>query len=279
LFLSAFCGIAFLVIGISYFTSNPLDVNLAGPSGKLEIYEFQTDGTLDEAWLKDTLAISSDQSLMDLNLVALKKQIEGTSQVVSAEVQRRFPNVLRVTISEYTPILKIYINHPEKGTQCLLVADDGTVFEGIKQPEGLVNDLPVLFGGTLKATPEGYKPIEVVAKIKPLMDTARKHNLPLFRQWDRIRFDPYTGPEEEDGLIRVRSTQAKEIIFSTEHSYLPQLKRLEYVIDHSQGKGWLPVDQIDLPGGKFATVRLSPQASQNPAATPTNHLVQPTLLF
>ena len=48
LILSAFCGVAFLVVGVSYFTSNPLDVNLAGPSGKVEIYEFQTDGTLDE---------------------------------------------------------------------------------------------------------------------------------------------------------------------------------------------------------------------------------------
>ena len=279
LILSAICGIAFLVIGVSYFTSNPLDVNLAGPSGKVEKYEFQTDGTLDEDWLKETLAISKDQSLMDLNLQALKTQLEDTSQIISAEVQRRYPNILRVSITEYAPILKIYINHPEKGTQCLLVADDGTVFEGLKQPEGLVNDLPVLFGGTLRATPEGYRPIEVVAKIKPLMDTARKNNLPLFRQWDRIRFDPYTGPEEEDGLIRVRSGDVKEVIFSTEHAYLPQLKRLEYVLNHSKEQGWFPLDQIDLPGGKFATVRFSPESGTTPSVTPTNNLVQPTLLF
>ncbi len=280
LLLAAICGVAFIVIGVSYFTSNPLEVNLAGPSGKVEVYEFQTDGTLDEEWLRETLAISKEQSLMDLNLQQLKEQIESTSQVISAEVQRRHPNILRVVITEYTPILKIYISHPEKGKQCLLVADDGTVFEGLKQPEGLVGELPVLFGGTLKSTPEGYLPIEVVAKIKPLMDVARQQYLSMFREWDRIRFDPYTGPEEEDGLIRIRSRQAKEVIFSTEHEFLPQLRRLEFVLNHSQQQGWLPLDQIDLPGGKFATIRLSPESGQGTGTSaPTNNLVRPTLLF
>lgn len=284
LFLAAVLGIGFIVVGASYFTSNPLDVNLAGPSGKVRSYEFHTDGTLDEDWLRKTLDISPEQSLMDLNLLALKKQLEGTSQVIAAEVQRRYPDVLRVVVTERTPILKIYINHPEKGKQCLLVDGEGDVFEGVKQTEGFVNELPVLFGGTLKSTPDGYLPIEVVAKIKPLMETARQNYLSQFRQWDRIRFDPYTGPDEEGGLIRVRSKEAKEVIFSTEHAYLPQLQRLEYVLQHSREQGWLPVDQIDLPGRKFATIRLSPESQQpvgnsGPTGSAQPTLQNPTLLF
>jgi cell division septal protein FtsQ len=284
LFLAAVMGIGFIVVGVSYFTSNPLDVNLAGPSGKVCSYEFQTDGTLDEDWLRKTLDISPEQSLMDLNLLALKQQLESTSQIITAQVQRRYPDVLRVTITERTPILKIYISHPEKGKQCLLVDGDGEVFEGVKQSDGFVNELPVLFGGTLRATPDGYLPIEVVAKIKPLMDSARQSYLPLFRQWDRIRFDPYTGPDEEGGLIRVRSADAQEVIFSTEHAYMPQLQRLEYVLNHSRSQGWLPLEQIDLPGRKFATIRLSPEFGRNvgnsgPTGEQKPRLQEPTLLF
>ena len=56
--LAGISGLSFLVLAVSYFTSNPLDVNLAGPSGKLGKLEFHTNGSLDHVWLQEALFCS-----------------------------------------------------------------------------------------------------------------------------------------------------------------------------------------------------------------------------
>ena len=84
------------------------------------------------------------------------------------------------------------------------------------------------------------------------------------------------GGEDLEGLIRVRSKDAKEIIFSTEMDYLAQLVRLEYVLSYSDREEWTPLALIDLPGRKSATVRF-----QNELATSSGGETKPIkpLLF
>jgi len=274
--LAGISGISFLVLAVSYFTSNPLDVNLAGPSGKLGKLEFHTNGSLDHDWLQEALSLSKDADLMEIDLLDLKEGLHKFGQVANAEVQRRYPDVLRVKVTEHLPILKIYISDPENGKKCLLVSDQGVVFEGIGHPSAIINELPILFGGRLLKSPDGFLPLEVVAKIKPLMDVARMHYPDIIRDWNRIRFDVSKGGEELEGLIRVRSKEAKEIIFSTEMDYLAQLVRLEYVLSYSDRSEWAPLALIDLPGRKSATVRF-----QNELATSSGGVSKPnqTLLF
>jgi cell division septal protein FtsQ len=250
------CGLAFLVLAVSYFTSNPLDVNLSGPSGRINRIEFQTNGSLTHEWLVDYLQISEDSRLMDLDLIELKSQIETVAQVKVVDIQRRYPDVLRVMFTEHVPILKIYIADPEQGKKRLLVSETGEVFEGFGYPELILAELPILFGGRLLKGSNGFLPLEVVSKIKPLLDATRSYNPKMLRDWSRIRFDVLQEGSELDGLIRIRTAQAREVIFSTEMDYYEQLRRLDYVIDYSVREGWKTLALVDLPGQKTSTVRL-----------------------
>ena len=261
LWLAGACGLAFLVLAVSYFTSNPLDVNLTGPSGKVGKMEFQTNGNLGHQWLVDTLGLPRDMRLMDVDLHELKNRLKAVGQIAGAEVQRRHPDVLRVSVTEHLPILKIYIADPEQGKKCLLVSDAGVVFDGVGHPDALVAGLPILFGGRLFKSPDGFLPLEVVKKIKPLLDTTRKHYPYLLRDWSRIRFDVARAGKDLEGLIRIRSKRAREVIFSTDLDYLTQLQRLDYVLTYSSREGWTPLTLIDLPGRQSATVRLSGDSS------------------
>lgn len=274
--LAGVSGLAFLVLAVSYFTSNPLDVNLAGPCGKLGKLEFQTNGSLDHDWLEQTLDIPSDTSLMELNLLELKNSLLKIGQVADAQVQRRHPDILRIKVTEHLPILKIYIADPEMGKKCLLVSEQGVVFNGVGHPAGVVSELPILFGGRLLKGEDGFLPLEVVRKIKPLMDTTREHYPHLLRDWNRIRFDVAQGGKDLEGLIRIRSKQAREVIFSTEMDYLTQLNRLEYVLNYSDREGWTPLALVDLPGRKSATVRLS---NEVPTPAGGSRTSTQTLLF
>ncbi len=255
--LAGTCGFAFLVVAVSYFTSNPLEVNLAGPSGTVDVIDFQTNGSLGKAWAVKTLDIPKETRLMDLNLHALKKRIESEGQVSSVILQRRYPHMLRIKVTEHLPILKIYIADPELGKKCLLVSESGVVFEGIGQPEQMVGGLPILFGGKLLKDSEGFLPLKVVSKIKPLLDAARKKYPHIFRDWNRIRYESLEGQDALVGLVRINSPLAKEVIFSTEMDFMTQLERLDYVLNYSNREGWTPLSLVDLPGRKSATVRLS----------------------
>jgi cell division septal protein FtsQ len=250
------CGFAFLILSVSYFTSNPLDVNLSGPSGRVSRIEFQTNGSLTHEWLVDYLQIPENSRLMDLDLIDLKSQIETVAQVKVVDIQRRYPDVLRIMFTEHVPILKIYIADPEQGKKRLLVSETGEVFEGFGHPELILAELPVLFGGRLLKGSNGFFPLEVVSQIKPLLDAARSYNPKMLRDWSRIRFDVLQDGSELDGLIRVRTAQAREVIFSTEMDYHEQLRRLDYVIDYSVREGWTTLALVDLPGQKSSTVRL-----------------------
>ena len=258
------CGLGFIVLSVSYFTSNPLDVNLAGPSGHVSKIEFQTNGSLSHEWLIDYLQIPENTRLMELDLLELKNKIETVAQVKSVNLQRRHPDVLRIIFTEHVPILKIFIAHSEQGKKRLLVSDTGEVFEGLGHPEPLVNELPVLFGGRLLKGPNGFHPLEVVSKIKPLLDAACSYNPKILRDWSRIRFDILQEGSELDGLIRVRTSQAREVIFSTEMDFYEQLKRLDYVIDYSIRAGWTNIALVDLPGQKSATVRVNTLENATP---------------
>ena len=253
------CGLAFLILAVSYFTSNPLDVNLAGPSGRVSRLEFQTNGSLTHEWLVDYLQIPENSRLMDLDLIELKTQIETVAQVKAVDIQRRYPDVLRIMFTEHVPILKIYIADPEQGKKRLLVSESGEVFEGVGHPELILAELPILFGGRLLKGSNGFHPLEVVSKIKPLLDATRSYNPQMLRDWSRIRFDVLQEQEgsELDGLIRIRTSKAREVIFSTEMDYHEQLRRLDYVLDYSVREGWTTLALVDLPGQKSATVRLN----------------------
>src|SRR5690606_37012321 len=67
----------------------------------------RTDGVLDESWVRRTLDLPKDASLMAIDLVDLKGRLEESGQVSKAVLERRFPDVLAITLQERAPVARV----------------------------------------------------------------------------------------------------------------------------------------------------------------------------
>jgi cell division septal protein FtsQ len=65
--------------------------------------KFQTNGTLDEPWLRSFLAFTRGINIMNVDIFTMKRQMEQCSQVKEAQIERQFPDPIQVTLTEYIP--------------------------------------------------------------------------------------------------------------------------------------------------------------------------------
>lgn len=182
--------------------------------------KFETDGTLDEAWLRAKVDFSTPPPLF-----RIKEILKEEPQVREAVVTRKPDGALLVQVSERTPAARIMVRLPDGGTEPRLVSTDGVIFRGVNAGRMLFANLPLIEGarpkpGAIADTLEGFEP---VARFLTL---ARERHIGLYREWQRISLRDYPGrPDAPGALFRVRprlNTQSPdaaavvEIIFSAQ---------------------------------------------------------------
>lgn len=229
-----------------------------------------TDGVLDQPWLLHTLAIPKNASLMELDLYELRAKLLTCAQVRSATLTRNFPSTLSISVSERSPVARIMAQH-NGAQQVVLVARDGTVFEGIGFDPEMVKTLPWLDGVTLAQQEGNYLPIAGMDLVADLLAKAKLEAEHLYRNWEVVSL----ARLRSDGEIEVRAKNAGRIHFGTTEDFFRQLARLDLLLDKAAAQTDKPLRDIDLAIGSqvpvtFDDPTLVPGAPVPSGARPTS---------
>ena len=185
---------------------------------------------LDQPWVVRTLALPKNADLMELDLYALRERLLASGQVRAAELTRKFPDTLLVSIEERSPVARINARFGDGNPEEFLVARDGIVYRGACYKEDVTKSLPYLAGVALKRSNGKLQPIEGMETVADLLSTARTNVPGLYHNWSIIDLQKLGS----DGQITVQSGEAGAVTFGTREDFYKQIARLDYIIDQSK---------------------------------------------
>jgi len=190
-----------------------------------------TDGVLNQKWATGVLGIPKGSSLMALDLPALREKLAAFGQVRLAVLTRNFPDTLVVTLQERTPVARLQASEGLGQMRQLMVAKDGTVYEGMGYDRTLVASLPWLDGVRLvrAVAGPGFAPIEGMEDVSALLTAAQLHAPHLYRSWMIVSLERLASADE----IQVKAQDVQKIVFSRRRDFFKQIAQLDYVIDAS----------------------------------------------
>jgi len=190
-----------------------------------------TDGVLNQKWATGVLNVPKGSSLMGLDLAALREKLNAFGQVRFAVLTRSFPDTLVVTLQERTPVARIQASEGLGQMRQLMVAKDGTVYEGIGYDRPLVASLPWLDGVRLvrAVSGPGFAPIAGMEDVSALLTAAQLHAPHLYRSWMVVSLERLALADE----IQVKAQDVEKIVFSRRRDFFKQIAQLDYVIDAS----------------------------------------------
>ncbi len=221
------------------------------PSPPVERVEVTTDGVIPEAWVLGRIDLPEDIPLMEVDIHALKEDLERHRQVRRAVVSRRLPDTLQIRLEERVPMLRIAARDPEGRRMNLLVAHDGTVYQGVGYNRAFIGSMPYLSGVALRRDGGGFRPLEGMEPVADLLSLARSRTPDLYASWQVVSC-------RDLPLIRIRSEEIQEIVFRNE-DFSEQLGRLQAVLIHKQREmRGMPYGRVDLSLGRDADVPVSP---------------------
>jgi len=217
---------------------------------------------LDQPWVVRTLALPKNADLMELDLYALRERLLASGQVRAAELTRKFPDTLLVSIEERSPVARLNARFGEGSPEEFLVARDGVVYRGACYKDDVVKTLPYLAGVALKRNSGKLQPIEGMETVADLLTTARANAPTLYHHWSIVSLERLNS----DGQIAVESADAGTVTFGTREDFYKQIARLDYIIDQSKNNPTpTPLKAINLAVGEQV-----PVSFQLPQAPPAN---------
>lgn len=201
--------------------------------------EIRTDGVLTRNFILGITELNEGETdLLSLDIDILKDRLLSIPQVVGAEVERRFPDRLFISIEEREPIVRIR-GQRSTGEKISLLADgDGVVFEGEDYDTKFLRSLPSLGGVGLKREGRGFAKIDGMNEVNDLLMEAKAVAPHIYRSWRIVSL-------ERSPNIIVRSKIAKEVIFGP-GNYRKNLAQLDYILDYYRGQLITNIDSIDL---------------------------------
>jgi len=235
-----------LIFGAYLLLFEPEKIFAVGPDFRIEKLRIETDGWLDEDWVRGILELEEEEALLQADIFQMRDRILQEGQVRECVVRKRLPDTLEIRIREREPILRFVRRSAEVPTELLLVARDGTVFVGYGIPSNHIRRLPFLSGVELVEKPYGFQPIPGFKMVTDLVETARSRFSDIFGNWriiDLSLYDP--DPLASFSAIRVRSEDAREILFATE-DYQGQLLRLRDILTYAEDRDFGPYQRVDL---------------------------------
>lgn len=266
----AMTGLAVLTMigGAIWWWQNRAFGALAVPEETLRQVYFDTDGVLSESWLEESVTLPRDVALMDVDIFALREELLSYGQVRSAEVERIFPNALKVTVEERQPILRIVTMNASGKRFMYLISSEGEVFTGQNYPKATLRRLPFLDGVVLRRNGTGFQTVAQAPVVAELLETARRGWPELYADWRIVSCRDFNGNADEVGaLIRIQSRRMGEIIMRP-YDFPQQLTRLSEISEYTKRENLDRLSRVDLsledPAIRLAAsdVRRGPHASR-----------------
>jgi cell division protein FtsQ len=221
---------------------------------------------VDQPWVMRTLALPRTADLMELDLFALQARLLASGQVRSAELTRKFPDTLVVSLEERSPVARVNVRFGEGDADTYLVSREGIVYQGACYKDEVLKSLPFLAGVALRRSNGRLLPLEGMSVVADLLGTARVHAPALYRNWAIISLEKLAS----DGQVIVRSTDSGEVVFGTREDFFKQVARLDYIIDETRkNPAAAPLKSINLAVGEQVPVSFElPPADEAPPRAP-----------
>lgn len=211
----------------------------AGEALPVKRVTVESDGPISTDWTLRYLDWQDGRNLLDVDIAGMKSRLERVGQVRSAEVERVFPDELRIRIQERAPVARIFAQRASGEKLVLYVDAEGAVFEGIALAASTIRFLPLLDGISLSREGEGYSRIEGMGTVAKLLDESRELAPHLYRSWTVVSL-------AESPQIVVKGRLAKAAVFSPDEDFRTQLARLDYILDYHRGRLLSDVSRVDL---------------------------------
>ena len=244
--------LATLVAGLWWFDkkfdSSVDPIEFTGLGAPVNEVIFQTDGVLSKRWFGNWFGPMRSRSLMQLDIMSIRSELEAEQQVKEVTVRREFPSTLVVEMKEKQPILVLRLRAKDNGVQDWMVAGDGSLYQGVGYPSSSLSLLPSLAIHPsllrLNSDGEGYCKLEGIPRIAPLLNLARKDYPELYRDW---RVVSYERPDQSDpgAHVLVRSGKVRSIRFAP-RDYGAQMQRLKYLLRQPDFRMKSSIESVDL---------------------------------
>jgi len=211
--------------------------------------EVETDGSITRRWILEHLELDREfLDLLTLDLGTLKARILELPQVRGAEVARKFPDTLSISIEEREPIAKVAALD-KRGRRTLLAIDgEGVVYSGVNYSRKRMKSLPYMDGIRLKRDPDGgFQNISGMDEVARLFFEASAYAPSIYRSWQVVSLEAFPN-------IITKSKVAKEVVFKP-GDYRAQLSRLDYILDYYRGNLLNPIPMVDLTLGGQVPVK------------------------
>jgi len=216
---------------VNLWETNPS--RITAPTKGLPIRDFvvRTDGVLDKSWVQRTLELPKAASLMELDLADLKRQLEESGQVSKAVIERRFPDVLAVTLQERTPVTQVMALIGDAAPVSFMVARDGMVYSGFGYDPVMAGELPFIDGVKLIREGYGFVRIDGMESVADLLGTAQVSAPALYRSFRVVSLARFAL----DRTLAVKSTEVELITFgASQDSFYRQIARLDYILEETR---------------------------------------------
>jgi cell division septal protein FtsQ len=215
--------------------------------------KFQTNGVLNEQWLRSFFSFPRGIDIMAVDIFAIKQKIERCSQVKEAHIERQFPDTIKVTLVERIPILRVLVCEGQLHRE-MFVDGEGVIFSCEKIAEIEQKMMPFLSGTTLKRTGnDQYEKVEALEKVCELLTLAKMRYWPIYAQMEVVSIEKLRKKNVPWSRINVRCHCASSVIFK-DSDFDEQLKRLSFILSTQKVRNNLPVERIDLSFGKDAVI-------------------------
>ncbi len=216
---------------IVLWETNPTRITAPTKGVPVRDFAVRTDGVLDKEWVARTLLLPKDTGLMELDLVDLKRRLEESGQVSKAVIERRFPDVLVVTLQERTPVARVMARIGNAAPVSFMIARDGMVYSGFGYDKGMSEELPFIDGVKLVREGSGFARISGMEAVADLLGTAQASAPALYRSFKVVSLARFAL----DRTLTVKSTEVEVITFgSSEDSFYRQLARLDYILEETR---------------------------------------------
>ena len=187
-------------------------------------------------WLSSRIEIGRGTEMMEVDIHAIKAELEAHPQVVSASVERVFPSALKVTVREHIPVFRIAVLGADDQPRVRIVSRAGTVYEGVGYAESMLESLP--FVQPYQHPDGSYQPMRGIDRVADLLAVAREKQPRFYRTWKVVSLEHYSGDEMMPGeVIEVKGAIVERIIFGASADFGQQMDRLKVVLDYVRARG------------------------------------------
>lgn len=216
------------LVGSAYYlsTHSKTFAPYAQEQGRTKIVFF-SDGQLTQNWFEDHFSALKTKGLLSIDIAGLQAALLRNPQIMTAAVERHFPNTLKVTLRERLPIGRIKLKLSGQ-TATYYVARDGMLFTSALYRSSAT--LPYFSGASIRQGESGLTPLMGIATLSEILE-GLKNNFPdLSIQLSLIDLTDWTFPITAQTSVCLQLRSGTKLRFSPE-GIPTQLDRLKETLN------------------------------------------------